>query len=164
MVRVARGEERMLTQALRCCDPARGGRHRLLNRRRDAGFTLIELIIVVAILGILATIAMPAMTKAPKRAKEAVLKEDLFQMRSCIDQYLADHGHYPESLQALVDEGYLRRIPTDPITEYEQWEEIPVDPEVDAELQPHDGGSGGIIDVRSTSEEVALDGSSYQDW
>jgi general secretion pathway protein G len=131
----------------------------------ESGFTLIELIIVVAIIGILATIAMPAMTNAPQRAREAVLKEDLFQMRSCIDQYLADYGEYPGSLEELVEAGYLRRIPVDPITESaDTWTTELVDPETDAELQPNDSIGDGIIDVFSGAEGVALDGSYYRDW
>ncbi len=130
---------------------------------RQAGFTLIELIIVVAIIGILAMVAMPAMTTAPERAKEAVLKENLYQIRSCIDQYLADHGTYPESLEGLVEKGYLRKMPYDPITKTDQWEEIPVDPETDEELQPAEG-EGGIMDVRSTSTATALDGTPYNEW
>jgi general secretion pathway protein G len=133
--------------------------------RAESGFTLIELIIVVAIIGILATIAMPAMTNAPQRAKEAVLKEDLFQMRSCIDQYLADHGEYPGSLEELVEAGYLRKIPVDPITESaDTWVTEQVDAETDAELQPNDSIGDGIIDVFSGAEGVALDGSYYRDW
>jgi general secretion pathway protein G len=133
------------------------------SRQQRRGFTLIELIIVVAIIGILAMIAMPAMTNAPRRAREAVLKENLFQMRSCIDQYLADHGEYPESLQALVDAGYLRRIPEDPIAQSEEWEEIPVDPETDEDLQPHEGVTPGIMDVKSKSEGSTLDGVPYSE-
>jgi general secretion pathway protein G len=133
---------------------------------RTAGFTLIELIIVVAIIGILATIAVPAMKNAPTKAREAALKEDLFTMRSCIDQYLADKGHYPPSLEALVADGYMRRIPDDPITRSaDTWEEIPASPEADESLQPNEGGGEpGIIDVRSGSKGTALDGTSYADW
>jgi general secretion pathway protein G len=130
-----------------------------------AGFTLIELIIVVAIIGILATIALPAMKNAPQRAKEAVLKEDLFTMRSCIDQYLADKGAYPPELQALVDDGYLRFIPIDPISESsETWEVERADPEMDEDLEPIEGEGGGIIDVRSGAEGLALDGTAYSEW
>ncbi len=81
-----------------------------------AGFTLIELIVVMAIIGILATIALPAMKNAPIRAREAVIRADLYQMRSCIDQHLADKGYYPDSIEALVDTGYLRYLPIDPFS------------------------------------------------
>ena len=134
-------------------------------RPGEAGFTLIELIIVVAIIGILATIALPAMRNAPQRAKEAVLKEDLFTMRSCIDQYLADKGHYPDGLQILVDDGYLRFIPIDPITKSsETWVEIMADPDQEEDLEPTDGTSPGIIDVQSGAEGVGLDGTPYSEW
>jgi len=135
--------------------------------RRAGGFTLIELIIVVAIIGILATIAMPAMRNAPQKAKEAVLKEDLYAIRSCIDQYLADKGHYPSSMQELVDEGYLRFVPVDPITRSTStWVEIFVDPETEDGLEPTDdsGGGPGVIDVRSGADGTALDGSAYSEW
>lgn len=135
-------------------------------RRSGArGFTLIELIIVVAIIGILATIALPAMRHAPQRAKEAVLREDLFTMRSCIDQHLADWGRYPASLQELVDKGYLRMIPVDPITlSAESWVVEFATPEEEEDLQPTDESSPGVIDVRSGATSNALDGTPYSEW
>ena len=83
---------------------------------RGGGFTLLELIVVVAIVGILATMAMPALKNVPRRAAEAVLKSDLRTFRDIIDQFHADKGHYPPTLEALVEEGYLRSMPMDPIT------------------------------------------------
>lgn len=136
--------------------------------RRGAGFTLLELIIVVAIVGILAAIAMPAMRDVPRRAAEAVLKTDLLTFRDVIDQYYADKGSYPPSLEALVEEGYLRSIPTDPITrspdtwvpEYEE-----VDPDAaPAETDLPEDGQPGIIDVRSGATETSLDGTAYSEW
>jgi general secretion pathway protein G len=132
--------------------------------RSIRGFTLIELLIVVAIIGILVSIALPAMRNAPAKAKEAVLKADLFTMRSCIDQYLADRGHYPASLDELVEKGYLRFVPVDPITKSsESWQEIPVEPSEEEELAPTEE-TGGIIDVRSGAGGVGLDGTPYAEW
>ncbi len=139
-------------------------------RNRPAGFTLIELIVVVAIIGILATIALPAMKNAPIRAREAVIRADLYQMRSCIDQHLADKGYYPDSLQALVDEEYLRYLPVDPFTGEAEgaWEELYAESDELEELEPLEDqfGSGQlVIDVRYADQErVALDGTLISEW
>jgi len=134
------------------------------------GFTLIELIVVVAIIGILATIALPAMKNAPIRAREAVIRADLYQMRSCIDQHLADKGYYPDSLEALVDSGYLRYLPIDPFSGSADgaWEELYAEPDELEELEPLEdefGGGTQVIDVRyADTERVALDGSLISEW
>ena len=139
-------------------------------RNRSRGFTLIELIVVVTIIGVLATIALPAMRNAPIRAREAVIRADLYQMRSCIDQHLADKGYYPESLQALVDAGYLRYLPVDPFsgTVEGAWEELYAEPDELEELEPLDNelGSGQqVIDVRyADTTRVALDGTLISEW
>ena len=128
------------------------------------GFTLIELIIVVAIIGVLATIAVPAMRTAPQRAKEAALKEDLFTIRSCIDQFHGDRGRYPSALDELVSMGYLRSMPVDPTTgTTDTW--VPVFEEVTEESDERDQENPpGIIDIHSGSDATALDGSRYADW
>lgn len=137
---------------------------------RQSGFTLLELIIVIAIIGILATIAMPALKDIPLRTKEAVLKTDLRTFRDVIDQHYGDKGRYPKSIQELVDTGYLRSVPVDPITKSaETW--IPIYEEADPDNPPAetdaDGGdelSPGIVDVRSGAPGVGLNGTPYEEW
>jgi general secretion pathway protein G len=130
----------------------------------QAGFTLIELLIVVAIIGILATMAVVQLRQTPQRAKEAALKENLYVLRNVIDQYFTDKGKYPDSLQALVDDGYIRKIPIDPMTESDStWVE---DQAAGGAEQDQDDPSlqGGIGDVHSGSDASALDGTPYSDW
>jgi general secretion pathway protein G len=124
------------------------------------GFTMIELMVVMTIMVVLATIGLAQYRQSIVRTREAVLKEDLFRMRDAIDQYYADKNVYPSTLEALVADGYLRRMPKDPFTESESsW--VPVAAEADARnptAQP------GVYDVKSGSEQVALDGTNYADW
>jgi general secretion pathway protein G len=138
-----------------------------ITRRRQSGFTLLELIIVIAIIGILATIAMPALKDMPLRAKEAVLKTNLRTLRDVIDQHYGDKGRYPPTLEALVESGYLRRVPNDPITRRnDTW--VVVYEEIDPDNPPleSDGEDSepGIIDVRSGSDRLSLDGTPYEEW
>jgi general secretion pathway protein G len=132
------------------------------------GFTLLELIVVVTVIGILSTIALPALKNIPRRAAEAVLKNDLRAMRDVIDQYYADHGNYPPGLEALVDKGYLRKVPIDPITKSaDSWQVVleEIDPEEQpAETDLPEGGQPGVVDVHSGSPAVALDGTRYSEW
>ena len=132
-----------------------------LRRFSQAGFTLIEVLIVVTLVVILASIGMATYTNSVHRAREAVLREDLFRMRDAIDQFYADKNQYPQSLQDLVSEGYLREVPKDPMTDSaDTWNAIPAEHDVS-----NPAAAAGIFDVKSGSEGVSpLDGSKYADW
>jgi general secretion pathway protein G len=133
-----------------------------MNNQRYKGFTLIEMIIVFALIGILVGLGLPQYTNATKRAREAVLKEDLFLMRKLIGQYHLDKGQFPASLQTLVDEGYLYKVPIDPITKTaDSWIEVM---EVLSEEDLVAGIQPGISDVKSGSSETGLDGTLYSTW
>lgn len=136
-----------------------------MRRPGSAGFTLLELIIVIAVIGILATVTLPNLKNVPRRAAEAVLKTDLSTFRKVIDEYRADKGSYPPTLEALVDEDYLRSIPLDPITKSrETWVLIyeEIDPEqLPAETELNETGQPGIVDVRSGAEGTTLDGTPF---
>lgn len=136
--------------------------------RRARGFTLLEMIIVVAMIGILASIAMPALKDMPRRASESVLKTNLRTIREVLDQHYGDKGHYPPTLEELVEKGYLRAVPFDPMTKSaETWELIFEEADPDnppAETDLPEGGEPGIMDVRSGSSQNALDGTPYNSW
>ena len=139
-------------------------------RRSERGFTLIEVMVVAAIIGILASIAVVQLRQTPQRAKEAALKENLYVLRNVIDQYFTDKGKYPDSLQTLVTDGYIRKIPVDPMTQSDtSWVEVQADadqPAADTGDAAAAGGDvgGGVADVKSGSEGTALDGTRYSEW
>ncbi len=129
-------------------------------KRTQDGWTLIELLVVMTLIAVLTTMAMVQYRNSIQASKEAVLKADLFHMRDAIDQYYADKGNYPASLQSLVTDGYLRAIPVDPVTRSaDTWTTTPAD------LDPNSpNASPGIYDVKSGADGVALDGTRYADW
>jgi general secretion pathway protein G len=130
------------------------------ERHRANGFTLLELIVVMALIGLLVGIAVPAYRDATRRAREAVLREDLQRMRKAIDEYHTDQGEYPPALEDLVAAGYLRALPQDPITEsdatwvveYAPWEMVEA------------GQIAGVFNVRSGAEGEGLNGVPYSEW
>jgi general secretion pathway protein G len=137
--------------------------HRLTRRGGaacHAGSSLIELMVVMSLIVILATMGLVQYRQSVTRAREAVLKEDLFRLRDAIDQYYADKNKYPETLGALVTEGYLRGLPEDPFTRSSTtWQEVPAEPDpANPVVAP------GVYDVKSGSDGTALDGSRYADW
>jgi general secretion pathway protein G len=121
---------------------------------------MVELMVVISVIVILASMGMAQYRNSVIRAREAVLKEDLFRMRDAIDQYYADKTKYPASLDDLVTDGYLREIPVDPFTNSKDtWQPVNAETNVnDTTAQP------GIYDVKSGSEELGLDGTRYADW
>jgi general secretion pathway protein G len=124
-----------------------------------SGFTLIELMIVMAIVVILISTAIPQYQKSLIRAKESVLKNNLFTIRMMIDEYSYDKQKAPQTLQDLVQEGYLREVPRDPITGNSNWRTIMEDA-----TQATSSTEPGIFDIRSTSDKTSLEGTSYSDW
>lgn len=122
---------------------------------RRRGFTLIELLVVLAVVATLLTLALPRYFGSIDKSKEAVLKENLYQMREAISHYYADKGKYPETLESLAESKYLRKVPLDPVTESAAtWVTVP----------PEDPQKGGVYDVRSGAPGKAIDGTEYAQW
>ena len=135
-----------------------GKRHPGRPGRRDArGFTLIEVLVVVTLIVVLAGIGMSTYTTSVRRAKEAVLLEDLFRMRDALDQYNADKGSWPPDLASLVTDGYMRQIPKDPFTDSaETWQAVMSEPD-----PANPNAAPGVQDVKSGAEGTAMDGRAY---
>jgi general secretion pathway protein G len=124
------------------------------------GFTLIELLIVITLVIVLAGIGLSTYSTSVTRAKEAVLRENLFKMRDSIDQFYADKGTYPPELSSLVTEGYMRQIPKDPFTESaDTWQIVMSEPD-----PSNPNAVPGVFDVKSGADGVGLDGTPYSDW
>jgi general secretion pathway protein G len=135
--------------------PLTRGKASYASRGLGFGFTLIELMVVMVIIATLLTIAVPRYFGSLDRSKEAVLKENLYQMRDAISKYYADKGKYPESLDSLIADKYLRKVPLDPITESATtWVPVP----------PEDPQKGGVFDVKSGAQGKATDGTEFTNW
>lgn len=127
---------------------------------REAGFTIVELMIVLSIIIILTTMGMTQYRQSVVYAKEGVLKEDLFRLRDAIDQYYADKAQYPSTLDALVSDGYIRKLPEDPFTKNSSsWQTVPAEPDPN-----NPTAEAGVYDVKSGSDATALDGTKYSEW
>jgi general secretion pathway protein G len=135
-----------------------GARRRVLFGAR--GFTLIEVLVVISMISILAAMGVVQYRNSVQRTKEAILKKDLFEIRDVIDQYYADKGKYPSSLDTLVSDGYLRKIPVDPITNSaDTWETVP------AEADPaNPSAEPGVYNVKSGAPGTSLDGTPFVDF
>jgi len=121
---------------------------------------MIELLVVLALIVILATMGMTQYRASVVHAREAVLKTDLFQLRDAIDQYYADKGQWPATIDALVSEGYMRKLPEDPFTKSSStWQTVPSEPDPN-----NPTAEPGVYDVKSGSDATALDGTKYADW
>lgn len=132
----------------------------MLTRHRRRGFTLVELLIVMTILSIIISMAVPIYQRSIQRAKESVLKQNLFTLRTVIDEYTYDKQRAPQSLQDLVEFGYLREIPVDPIVGTRtDWIIVMEDA-----VASVDQTSPGIFDVKSSSGDVSLEGTPYNEW
>jgi general secretion pathway protein G len=131
-----------------------------MKASRQRGFTLIELMVVISIIVILMSVAIPRYQASILRARETVLRDDLYTLRSVIDQYTLDKQKAPQSLQDLVDAGYLKTLPLDPFTNSrESW--VPM---TDDSIMSPDQSQPGIIDVHSGSDQKSTEGTAYSTW
>ncbi|HEY9500265.1 MAG TPA: prepilin-type N-terminal cleavage/methylation domain-containing protein [Pyrinomonadaceae bacterium] len=128
------------------------------SKRSSRGFTLLELMIVIAIIIILASITLPQYRKTIIQTQEAVLRDDLFKMRSLIDQFAADKGRLPQSLEELASEGYMREVPVDPMTGQKDWTITTGDDPNSTE------GQTGMVDIHSASSDPSSEGTPYSEW
>lgn len=130
------------------------------KKRQSRGFTLIELMIVISIMLILVSIAVPSFTRAIVQSREAVLRQNLFTLRTLISQYTLDKQKAPQSLDDLIQAGYLKIIPIDPMTSQANWT---VDQD-ESIMSPDQQDQGGIDDVHSSSSQVGTNGTAYNTW
>jgi general secretion pathway protein G len=130
--------------------------------RRSRGFTLLELMIVMFIISILLAIAVPNFTNSVKRSREAVLRQNLFTLRDLISQYTLDKQKAPQSLDDLMQAGYLKQIPRDPMTNEANWQ--PEECQEDTLMSPDEQDQGGICDVHSSSPQISTSGDAYSTW
>ena len=129
-------------------------------RKNQSGFTLVELLVVIALISLLAAMAVVQYRNSIQRTQEATLKTNLFRMRDAIDQYYADKGKYPSSLDSLVSDQYLRKIPEDPFTKStDSWQTVPAEPD-----PGNPSAEPGIYDVKSGAPGQSLDGTTFADW
>ena len=129
----------------------------MVNKKmnNNKGFTIIEMLTVIAIIGILASIAAPSFQRSVIRAKETSLRNSLFVLRDVLDQYYADHGNYPDTLEVLTEKKYIRSVPIDPFTKAtDTWILIP----------PEEEGLSGVYDIHSGSNKISLYGTPYNEW
>ena len=136
--------------------------HHIIRRRErsDQGFTLIELLVVLSLIMLLVSLSMNNYRNSILTAKEATLKSNLYRMRDAIDQYYADKGQYPASIQALVSDGYLRAVPLDTITNStDTWTTVAAEPDPSKPT-----ADPGIYDIKSGSDAMAMNGTRYADW
>lgn len=160
-------DDATMTDSLQTAAHGRAAVSRHASRSSASGFSLLELIVVVTIIGILASVAIVNVKFAQRKAAEAALKDNLFQMRKAIDNFYADKQRYPSDLNELVP-NYLRRIPPDPITKDTDWEAVMDDPmgfdsDYAADPDPMAATEPGVIDVKSRAEGSTLDNVPYSD-